>query len=187
MRSFRCFSAIVFLFALASSAWATRINILDPTGTNDITTVRTSPFTVDFSKTVCTDLGPTDQAGCFAFVNRTSSAWTGLELTLPSDDPSAFSFSCNDDPSGTPAFSTVSFCGYDASKKAYDLNFTGGTIPNSGRMFFEITEDDLDPSSLSFTATPILASTPEPSGLLLMGTGVLCAGFFLRSRRRAHA
>ncbi len=190
MRVFSRLSACFLLCVLVCTAGATRINILDPTPPDLITPITSTPFDVTFSATSCNILLPNAspaQMGCFGFLNRTSSNWVGLELTLSSTDPNMFNFSCNDMPPGTQAFGAAPTCGYDARKQEYDLLFTSGLIPNNTQQYFVITEDDLPADALEFTATPIFASTPEPPAFLLLSTGLLCAGALAYSRRRADA
>lgn len=190
MRVFSRLLACLVLCFLVCSARATRINILDPTTPPLITPVTSTPFDVTFSAASCGILLPNasqSEMGCFGFLNRTSSDWVGLELTLASNDPTMFSFTCNDLPPAAPVFGAVTSCGYNATKKEYDLFFTAGVIPDNTRQYFVITEDDLPADALEFTATPVFASTPEPPALLLLSTGLLCAGALAYSRRRADA
>ncbi len=191
MRVFSRLFACLLLCALVCTARATKINILDPAPpANPITPITSTPFDVTFSQAFCGVLLPNatqSEMGCYGFLNRTSSNWVGLELTLASSDPSMFSFTCNDTPPAAPVFGSTTSCGYNRQKQEYDLIFTSGLIPNNTQQYFVITEDDLPADVLEFTATPIFASTPEPPAFLLLGTGLLCAGALAYSRRRADA
>ena len=185
MRTARFLLLLICSLALVGSAAATRISILDPP--LPAQAVQSSPFQVSFGD--CSLLLPNSnpaQMGCFGFANRTSADWVGLELVLAAPS-NAFSFSCDDDPAGPLAFGNTS-CGYNVAKQEFELNFYNGVIPNNTRQYFVITEDDLPPGALTFTAYATYASaTPEPPGLMLLGTGLLCGAVLLWSRRRVSA
>ena len=182
----------LFLFAcvclVASSASATIIIIQDPSNASfSVLPVTASPFTVTFTddcQSALTSSQPGyDAAGCFAFTNRTGFDWTGLTLTT-TDTPADSGFSCESSilPSQT--------CTFDPTTGEYTLSFTGGTIPNqtNNLNYYVISESDLDPSSLTFNAVATFAaSTPEPSGLVLVGTGLMSAWATMRTRRRPLA
>ena len=188
MRTFRFFAALLCLCSLVCSAGATRINIQDPAPPPLITSISSSPFDVTFSGDSCGILLPgsgASEMGCFGFLNRTSAAWTGLELVLPAA-PTAFSFTCNDQPAAAPVFS-MSSCGYNAAAGQFELFFTGGTLPNNTTQYFVISEDDLPPGALEFTAYATFASTPEPSSWLLFVSGAAFVGVLAWSRRRELA
>ena len=185
MRVFSYLLAVFCLCFIVGSASATRINIQDP-DPQLISTITASPFDVMFSNS-CGVLLPgagASQMGCFGFLNRTSAPWTGIELVLQAP-ASAFSFTCNDQPAATPVFS-VARCGYNAAAGQFELFFTGGLLPNTTTQYFVISEDDLSPDALSFTAYATYA-TPEPSSWLLLATGVLLVGSLAWGRQRETA
>lgn len=184
MRFFRLLSVCFGLLLLTGTACATRMNIGDPDPTAPITPVRSNPFIVTFSGG-CSDLLPNSrytESGCFGFLNRSGSDWDAVQLTLQTDDPK-YSFSCNDQPPASPVFATAS-CGYNATLKEYVLSFSDGLIPANTNQYFVITEDDLPPGELTFTAT-YSTVTPEPPGITLLGAGGLLLATLVWSRRRA--
>lgn len=166
--------SIFCMCLIACSAWATRITVQDPTEFP----ITSSPFQVTFTGS-CQDLLPRGNAayndkGCFGFVNRTGSDWSALTLTLQTGSPTNGGFDCVSDV----------FLTQTCTPGGTVLTFSGGDIPSDTLQYFVISEDDLDPSSISFIATPTFATTPEPSAWLLMGTGVLSGFGVIRSRRR---
>lgn len=185
MRSVCRLSVCVLLLCFfTGAAHATKINILDPFTTNGITS---SPFAVGFDACSSDELprGTTGSPlGCFAGVNYTGDSWTGIELTLH-DPTQSFSFQCNTESRSTELFASAT-CGYDPTTGDYDLLFSAGGVPENG--FFVITEDDLLPGALTFTATVTYANgtgvTPEPSAAMLLSTGLLCMGCVVLVRRR---
>lgn len=186
MRILRLLLVCLAFLGLVGSASATRINIGDPTPGAPIIPVTSSPFLVTFSGgcDVLLPGSPYHEDGCFGFLNRSGSDWTGVQLTLATDNPT-FSFSCNDQPPQPIVFATSS-CGYNRVSKEYVLSFSDGLIPSNTNQYFVITEDDLPPEDLTFTAT-YTAATPEPSGIALLGSGALCLAALVWSRRRTLA
>ncbi|HLI77282.1 MAG TPA: PEP-CTERM sorting domain-containing protein [Acidobacteriaceae bacterium] len=177
--------ACLLLCAFVCSAKATKINILDPYSTNPIFS---TPFSVTFAACQPGELPyPGDPGfnplGCFSGVNRTGQDWSSVELTIPDF---GHSFQCDTDDSSEQYFPTPD-CAYDPADDVYDLTFSGGTLDNNSN--FLITEDDIDPASFpTFQVTvTYVAATPEPSALLLLGTGLLGVSLLAWSRRRSHA
>lgn len=181
-------ASLFCLFLLAGSAWATQITIQDPSNAVapfTVNPITTPVFTVTFSNSCQSALSPgqagyTD-AGCFSFTNRTGEDWSGLTLTTTFASPDG-RYTC----ASPDVFQS---CTYDATTGLFTLSYTQGDVSSnpSPHSYYTISEDDIDPSLLTFQATVTFASTPEPSGLLLMGTGLVCAGLLLRQRRHAQA
>lgn len=187
MRLLRLLLVCLGLFGISGPVWATRISIGDPPPAGVITPVTSSPFLVTFSGD-CSVLLPNSripEMGCFGFLNRSGSDWSEVDLTLTAA-PDAFSFTCNDQPPVTPVFASTD-CGYNRAAGQFELRFSNGLLPSNTNEYFVITEDDLPPEDLTFTATFTTAATPEPSAGLLMGSGGLLLSALVWSRRRAFA
>ena len=75
-------------------------------------------------------------------------------------------------------------CGYNTAAGQFELFFTGGTVPNNTTQYFVISENDLPPDALTFTAYATFATTPEPSSWLLLMTGAVFVAYLAWSRRR---
>jgi hypothetical protein len=180
---------VCFCFVLlAGNARASRITIQEPPV--PITAVTVTPFPVTFSDSCSVVLLPTNanygNRGCFGFLNRTAGDWTGLTLVLETGSPTNGGFVCDAPAQGVQLAFQSSSCGFDSTLGTYVLSFTDGVIPNDTQQYFVISEDDLDPASITFEAYPTFASTPEPPAFLLLGTGLVCATGLMWSRRRTQ-
>ncbi len=191
------FTCSLLAFAMLASCSAARAdsmdykgNILDPTSTPGSypTNVETADtFGVTFGQCQVDELpGGNTGDGCFAVSNRSGDTWIGMTLTIPNVPPlDSQSTSCNTDPNSL-AFSAVGACGLDPSGDFYTLQFTDGSFPSGTSNTLFIVETGIPYNEFpSFTATATVASvatTPEPSSLLLMSTGLL--GVALLSRRQ---
>jgi PEP-CTERM motif len=122
-------------------------------------------------------------------INNSSNAITALTLTGPNslfgfdgDGIDTFGITGNaSDTShgntgygGTDAF----FTGINGSKSVGTVNFVTAIAAGGGTQAFSL---ELDPSSGTFTGT-VAGQTPEPSGLILLGTGALGLAANLRRR-----
>lgn len=173
----------LFLGLVALPASATKINILDPDSFPTFPVVAPD-FSFNFSPCVAGELPDPNltEAGCFAGVNRTGSPWVQLALEIPDF---GHSFDCNTDDAPNQIFHVTS-CGLNPATGLYDLVFTSGSL-TLGQIFF-VTEDDIDPALfptvMAHATLSAAATTPEPSALLLLSTGLAATGGLLWQRRR---
>jgi hypothetical protein len=157
---------------------------------------------------------PQDYTACFTGINLTGQALTSLQIEFPVFDfpgtSTPDSPSCPTLPSGN-AFSNIS-CGLTNGGADYLLQFSGGDIPTatfyntfcypvpftvdcSSPAIFTIaigipgldlikdgTISTIDDAGVAAAANVV--TTPEPSSVLLMATGVLSIGLFGAYRRR---
>ncbi len=172
------------IFAHASAA-DYRTNVLDPLPpagqTSYPTFIITSvPFQITFSTCAPNELpGGLTADGCFAGVNKTGFDWNNIQFTFPNDEV------LNSQPvSCEPAKSDNIFGSTDCEldpNGLYVLNFTNGLLHDGD--FFFVTEEGVVPASSFPTgdATVLTTTTPEPMPLILLATGLLVAGLFVRS------
>lgn len=170
---------ILLLFASAIFAGASpldfKANILDPPAPSEPTfptfIISASPFSVMFSSCVAGELpnGLTAD-GCFAGVNRTGSNWTSLQIIFPNDLVlNSQPVDCSLAPSDNIFLSPD--CTVD--QQQYTLTFANGVLGNND--FFFITEAGVPAELFPVGVATVLsttATTPEPSSLLLLATGL---------------
>lgn len=189
MKLLRCLPLIATVCMLSGIAKADPVDfhlvVVDPpTGfnTTPITTL-TPPAVISFSNCVAGEIpGTVDPyEGCASFENSTSSALTNLELIFPNNGVlNSQTASCSPDP-GTVSGTSVDFfqsftCGLVGGN--YVLDFSDGSIPVGA--LFTIAENGV-PADCFPDGT--LTTTPEPSSIWLLSTGVLLLGFFFYKRR----
>ncbi len=185
MKLFYRLALLVFLCGFTGLAGASpldfKTNVLDPTATSFPTfPIQTLTFPVVFTGCAAGELpGNNKGDGCFAGVNRTGVDWTSIEFAFPNTSAlGSQPVACNTASSET-IFSGSS-CGLDPTSGKYFLDFSNGVLRN-GAIFF-VTEQGVDASKFppgTATVTSYVTTTPEPTSLLLLSTGLL--GFALVS------
>ncbi len=164
-----------------------KANILDPPAPVSPTfptfIISASPFSVVFSSCVAGELpNGLSPDGCFAGVNRTGSSWTSLQIVFPNDVVlNSQPVDCSLAPSDNIFLSPT--CTVD--EQQYTLTFANGVLGNND--FFFITETgvpaELFPDGVA-TVLSTTATTPEPSSLLLLATGLGAAALFVMRLER---
>jgi len=189
MKLLRCLPLIAAVCMVSGIAKADPVDfhmvIVDPPqgfNTTPITSL-SPPTVVSFLPCVAGEIpGTVDPyQGCASFENSTSSALTNLELIFPNNGVlNSQTANCTGDP-GTISGASVNFF-QEASCNIvgdnYVLAFFDGSIPVGD--LFTIAEDGV-PADCFPDGT--LTSTPEPSSIWLLSTGVLLLGFFFYRRR----
>ena len=188
MKLLRCLPLIAMVCMLSGIAKADPVDfhmvVVDPPAptnpTFTVTDITSSPVIVSFTDTCSIDGSsvPTFD-GCAAFINGTGSALTSLDLLMPNSGLAAGQTpNCTTSGTGTDFFSTAS-CPTPAPGADYMIDFSGGSIPAND--YFVIAESGVDVSTTPWTGT--LTTTPEPSSIWLLSTGVVLLGFFFYKRR----
>ena len=158
-----------------------------PTGmSGNIGTTFTFTNLTDPSLSLSQTCAPTVLAPCLNFFTPAQGGLFSLEFTGPGGDIFEFELlgaGCITSPMPTPAD-----CGGYTDGTPPTL-ITGGpfTLDDSFSTFAELTPDGLDivganGVSGTATATPSTTPLPEPSSLLLLGSGFLALGGFARKR-----
>ena len=190
---FASFALLVGATCLAgASPLDYKTDVLDPpppAGQSSYPTfvILTTPF--DFNFTTCAPYelpNGLSADGCFAGVNRTGSDWTGLQYTFPNQG-AIYNQPVACDPATSDNIYSSFSCSLDPATGLYVISFSSGVI-RDGDYFF-IIEDGIVPAE-SFPqghATVTTSTTPEPSSLILLGTGGLAVLSTWRSRARAAA
>jgi hypothetical protein len=165
------------------------IHVLDPSKSEknspDIYTLDTP---IEFSLYTCPSFvtaGTTDPMGCYSAVNYTGSVITDFSATITATTAIPGGLDCPTDPNGAytlgNGFSEAT-CSVSGDTMTFD--FSGGDIAVGGSIW--VIEDGMDAKDFKKDAgTFVLASTPEPSSLLLALTGVGPLGYLVRRRFRA--
>jgi hypothetical protein len=189
MKLLRCLPLIATVCMLSGIAKADPVDfhmvVVDPptpsNPTFSVTDITSSPVIVSFTDTCSIDGSsvPTFD-GCAAFINGTGSALTSLDLDMPNSGLAANQMpNCSTSGTGTDFFSSA-FCPSPAPGADYIIDFSGGSIPPD--TYFVIAESGVDVSTTPWTGT--LTTTPEPSSIWLLSTGVLLLGGFFFYKRR---
>ena len=194
MRSSCCLLVFALLSSCSFVAKADPIdfkgNILDPPSANDDTfpqhIERSDAFSITFDACQAGELpGGNTGDGCFAVSNRSGDTWTSFTLTIPNTSVLNSQVSqCNTDTTAL-AYTSVGSCGLDPSGNEYILNFTNGSFPSdtSNTLFFVESGVPYDEFP-TFQAVAGTSVTPEPSSLLLLGTGLFGMTFLCRRQAR---
>lgn len=182
------FAAFALVFGCTVLARATptddfKMDVLDPPATSFPTyPITFNSFRFQFTACQAGELpGNNTGDGCFAGVNRTGTDWTSIQFTFPNDSvlngqPTDCSGARTDN-----IFSQAT-CGHD--QNIYTLVYAAGTLHNNDIFFLVETGVPADQFPIG-TATVLTSttSTPEPSTLLLLGTGVGMALFAWKLQR----
>ena len=185
MRFLLRFCMLCLLFASFNAAKADpldfNLNVLDPNVPTDF--INASPFGIGISSCVAGELPAGLTAdGCFAGENNTTTPWNGLQIVVPyTEGVVGQAASCTLD-SSVQIFQNAS-CALDPALGAFVLTFSSGIIaPDS---VFVIAEDGVPAGEFPDSIGTFSTVTPEPSSILLMGTGLICLGLLSLSKREA--
>lgn len=192
MKFFCRFFALALILGMTGLANAGtldfKMNVLDGPITGDYIE-GTAPFAVSFGACPL-NLTNAGALGCFDGYNDTSYTLTSLNLTFTnttsSTSPNDFFNYLNGqtpDCAATAVFDVVSTCYLSTDKTTYVLDFSGGTGIPAATTFF-IAEYGVNPNAFQGGMGQVTLS-PEPSSILLLGTGVLMVGMLLARRRMA--
>jgi PEP-CTERM motif len=125
-----------------------------------------------------------------SFYNGTGSSWTSITIVATMDNTMNHDFTCDTSPFlsppatyGTQAFSSCSTApGPGPGTTTETYTFTGGSIGAGDYLVFSWnnfpTNSGNGPLNFAFEAT----ATPEPSSLLLLGSGLLVIAFGARKK-----
>ncbi|HEY4009076.1 MAG TPA: PEP-CTERM sorting domain-containing protein [Acidobacteriaceae bacterium] len=190
MKIFRFVVVAALMLGLSGICQATVIHVLDPSKSEKASpNIYNLDTPIDFSFYTCPSFvtnGSTDPMGCYSAVNYTGSVITGLSATITAKTAIPGGLSCPTDyPDGAYTLGN----GFDAATCSISgddtmiFDFTGGHIAPGGAIW--IIEDGMDAKDFKKDAgTFVLASTPEPSSLLLALTGMGPFGYVVRRRFR---
>ena len=120
----------------------------------------------------CT-VGVTNDANC-VFTNGSGLTWSSLIFTITGNDNSPVTCSVS--------FKGFSTCGSNDAGNA--ITYSGGLGISAGEFpgdDFQVVLKGWSPGT-NFSVTAIASSTPEPSSLLMLGSGLLGIGGMLRRR-----
>jgi hypothetical protein len=196
MKTFRHLIALAICLGMTGIASADpvdfKMNVLDPLSGGEPEYSNTFSFNFVACSTFAnapSGLAPTD--GCFEgmnatgvqipFSNNVAQTWTSLVLTfsnvaaLQNQVGDCVSLDAPDS-----IFSVVTSCGLNPGNTTWVLSFTNGVIA-PGDSFF-IAEDGVPPGSFP-TVSAVAGTTPEPSSILLLSSGVIMFGMFLYAER----
>jgi hypothetical protein len=127
-----------------------------------------------------------------SFLNNTGSNWTSITIVATMDSTSGHTFTCGTSPLspsgtyGTAVFSSCTAPNPATGTATETFTFSGGTLDSGDYLVFTWnnfpTNGGNGPLNFAFTATPAASPTPEPSSLLLLGTGLLGIAFGARKK-----
>jgi hypothetical protein len=173
--------AITLVAGLSSVAKADdfQMVIIDPT--YSVNVITSTAFSFSLAPCVAPGQVPVGSPylGCFTGQNETGVALTSFVIDIPALIQGQTA-GCALNGNNLDFFQTVS-CSTNSG--GYILDFSNGSIPVGG--VFTIAEAGADPSLFPANNSAVANTTPEPSSLLLMSTGILSIGSLVAYRRRS--